>query len=100
MAEVEKWTVQRVLGWTAAILAVAGAFLGPVSYSVARTERVAEQVSELGARFEEHQLEPHPCTERRLQLLESQTLRMAEQLSQIARDVSYLRGRAEGESAP
>ena len=100
MAEAEKWTVQRVLGWAAAVLAVAGAFLGPVSYSVARTERVAQQLDELSGRFEEHQLQSHPGTERRLQVLESQTLQMADQLSQIARDVAYLRGRAEAESAP
>jgi hypothetical protein len=63
---------------------------------VAHTERLGERVNELAARFDQHQMAPHACTERRLEVLEERSEQMAEQLAQVARDVSYLRGRAEG----
>jgi len=93
----ERWTPQRVAAWVAAVIAVAGAFLGPVSYSVARTEKVEQRVSDLRTGLEQHQSMPDAATERRLQLLEAQSMRIAEQVDQIARDVAYLRGRAEAQ---
>lgn len=47
------WPLQRVLCWAAAILAVAGALLGPLAYSVARTDRVADELRLLSARVDE-----------------------------------------------
>ena len=95
----ERWTLQRLAAWVAAVIAVAGAFLGPVSYSVARTEKVEQRVEELRTGFEQHKAVPDAGTERRLQLLEAQSARMAEQVDQVARDVAYLRGRAEAQGA-
>ncbi len=86
---------QRALAVAAAITGVVGALLGPVTYSVRRTEKLSERVDAVAMELEKHQRQPHACTEARLEELERSIREMSQQLTKVAEDVSYLRGLAE-----